>query len=94
MCNEHKTSVQRTQKKCATNTKQVCNEHKRNSLYPTKTIKELTCMSYEEEDTCMSYEEEDTCMSYDSLYPTKTIKEFGKMRLLLHGDILETSVNE
>jgi hypothetical protein len=51
-------------------------------------------MSYEEEDTCMSYEEEDTCMSYDSLYPTKTIKEFGKMRLLLHGDILETSVNE
>ena len=38
----------------------------------------------------MSYEEEDTCMSYDSLYPTKTIKEFGKIRLLLRGDIGET----
>jgi hypothetical protein len=60
------------------------------SRYPTKTIKEFTCMSYEEEDTCMSYEEEDTCMSYDSLYPTKTIKEFGKIRLLLRGDIGET----
>jgi hypothetical protein len=51
------------------------------SRYPTKTIKEFTCMSYEEEDTCMSY---------DSLYPTKTIKEFGKIRLLLRGDIGET----
>ena len=51
------------------------------SRYPTKTIKEFTCMSYEEEDTCMSY---------DSLYPTKTIKEFGKIRLLLRVDIGET----
>ena len=51
------------------------------SRYPTKTIKDFTCMSYEEEDTCMSY---------DSLYPTKTIKEFGKIRLLLRGDIGET----